>query len=65
MKGDANNGVSFPIAFNNIFSLVATWSDADPSLFKEWKILAYSTTGFTAMRNDSATIGMLYAAIGK
>jgi hypothetical protein len=60
----ADLGVTFPLAFNQLFAVVPVWSGGGTEPSYAWTIANESSSGFSVYR-QGGSIGVYYIAIGK
>ena len=63
VNGRADLGVTFPLAFSQLFVVMPVWASGGTDQAYAWTISTYSTTGFTVYQQGNA-IGVLYIAMG-
>lgn len=62
--GRADLGVTFPLAFNQLFAVVPVWAGGGTDQSYAWTIANESSSGFSVYRQGGST-GVYYIAIGK
>jgi hypothetical protein len=62
--GRADLGVTFPLAFNQLFAVVPAWAGGGTNQSYTWTVTNESSSGFSVYR-QGGNIGVYYIAIGR
>lgn len=62
--GRADLGVTFPLAFNQLFAVVPAWVGGGTDQSYTWTVTNQSSSGFSVYR-QGGNIGIYYIAIGR
>ena len=64
VHGRADLGVTFPLAFNQLFAVVPVWAGGGTEQSYAWTVTNESSSGFSVYR-QGGKIGVYYIAIGR